>query len=74
MVVAYSIKGDSFVAEKPREWITKIDGTTWEISSDGKHIAVVKPVQPVADATTGHVVVFLQNFVDELRRKAPLPR
>jgi hypothetical protein len=30
MVVAYSIKGDSFVAEKPREWITKIDGTTWE--------------------------------------------
>jgi hypothetical protein len=31
-------------------------------------------VQTVAEAKPEHSIVFVQNFFDELRRRAPLPR
>src|SRR5262249_37321272 len=40
MAVAYTAKGDTFVTEKPRVWLAKLDGTAWDLAPDGKRLAV----------------------------------
>jgi serine/threonine-protein kinase len=74
MAVPYTANGDSFVADKPREWIKELGATMWSLAPDGKRVAILRPVQTVAEAKPEHSIVFVQNFFDELRRRAPLPR
>jgi serine/threonine-protein kinase len=72
MAVSYTVKGDTFVSEKPRVWIAKLGGGThWDLAPDGKHVAVVTPVESAKAPTEDHEVVFLLNFFDELRRRVP---
>jgi Tol biopolymer transport system component len=79
MVVSYSAKGDSFVAEKPREWsglsvaltMGGAVGAQYDVAPDGKHIAVATYAGGSTQQDAGHVI-FLENFVDELQRKVPL--
>ena len=75
MAAAYTAKGDSFAAGKPRVWAEiRIRAAGWgpnyDITPDGKRLAAI-----VADDSTGGKlpahVTFLLNFFDELRRKAP---
>jgi serine/threonine-protein kinase len=77
MVAGYSVKGDSFVSDKAREWspttILRIS-VYWplDLASDGKRF-VVFPVAAYTqgeDNNTVHVTVLL-NFFDELRRRLP---
>jgi serine/threonine-protein kinase len=77
MVAAYTVKGDSFVADKPRVWSEKRiansgpAGTNYDVAPDGKRIAALMPVDaPDVQQSQNHVV-FLENFFDELRRRAP---
>ena len=77
MVAAYTLKGDSFVAGKPRLWCEKRLGgainhrKNVDLAPDGKRFAALMPVEgPHAQQKRSHVV-FLENFSDELRRKAP---
>jgi serine/threonine protein kinase/Tol biopolymer transport system component len=70
MAASYTVKGDTFVAEKSRVWIAKLGGSQWDLSADGKRVVVVTPVES-AEAPKEHEVVFLENFFDELRRKVP---
>jgi serine/threonine-protein kinase len=81
MAVAYTVKGDAFVADKPRVWIAKagfvsgaVDATmgVWDLAPDGTRAAVLTPVESADAPTQEHEVVFLQNFLDELRRRVPL--
>jgi serine/threonine protein kinase/Tol biopolymer transport system component len=72
MAASYSVKGDTFVAEKPRVWIAKVGGTQWDLAPDGKRVAVLTPVQSAEAPEQEHEVVFLENFFDELRRRAPV--
>lgn len=79
MAVGYTVSGDAFVADKPRVWIGALGGAptitlapVWDLAKDGTRVLVVTPAES-ADATKAeHHVVFLQNFLDELRRKVPL--
>jgi serine/threonine-protein kinase len=71
MVASYTVKGDRFIAEKPRVWLAKLGGTDFDLSPDGKHLAVVAPVETLQALKPDHIVVFLQNFFDELRRRVP---
>jgi Tol biopolymer transport system component len=78
MVASYSAKGDSFVVEKPREWsglsvaltMGGAMGAQYDVAPDGKRIAV-GTYAGSATQDAGHVI-FLENFIDELQRKAPL--
>ena len=77
MVAAYTVKGDSFVADKPRVWSEKQLGGTVnavrnvDLAPDGKRIVALMPVgTPDAPRAQNHVI-FLENFFDELRRKVP---
>jgi serine/threonine protein kinase/Tol biopolymer transport system component len=79
MAASYSAKGDSFVAEKPREWSSLsvaltmggAVGAQYDIAPDGKRIAVGTYTGGSTQQDSGHVI-FLENFVDELQRKVPL--
>ena len=77
MAVAWTAKGDRFVAEKPRVWLAKLGafragfGTAWDLAPDGKRLAVVTPAETPGAPKQDHEVVMLLNFSDELRRRVP---
>jgi serine/threonine protein kinase/Tol biopolymer transport system component len=71
MAVSYTVKGDTFVSDKPRVWIEKLDAQ-WDLAPDGKRVVVVTPVESAEAPKQEHEVVFLENFFDELRRRVPL--
>jgi serine/threonine protein kinase/Tol biopolymer transport system component len=79
MVASYSAKGDSFVAEKPREWsglsvaltMGGAVGAQYDVAPDGNRLAVATYAGGSTQQDAGHVI-FLENFVDELQRKVPI--
>jgi hypothetical protein len=68
---ATTVKGNSFVADKPRVWLAKPGGTDFDLSPDGNRLAVVTPVATTEAPKPEHEVVFLENFFDELPRRVP---
>jgi serine/threonine protein kinase/Tol biopolymer transport system component len=77
MVANYTVRGDSFVADKPRVWSEKRIADVgflpnYGLAPDGKRVVALMPVEtPEVQQARNHVI-FLENFVDELRRKVPL--
>ncbi|HUA62626.1 MAG TPA: protein kinase [Verrucomicrobiae bacterium] len=71
MVVSYTVKGDAFVAEKPRVWIAGIDETMWDLAPDGKRVLLVARAESPESPKQEHEVVFLENFFDYLRQRVP---
>jgi serine/threonine-protein kinase len=79
MVVSYTVKGDSFVADKPRVWsgqslalaLSGAVGAQYDVFPDGKRIAAATYAGGPTQQDAGHVI-FLENFIDELQRKIPL--
>jgi Tol biopolymer transport system component len=75
MVVGYTVQGESFVADKPRAWTARLAGLGgFDVAPDGKRIVVLLPATPPEAPRPDHTVVLLQNFLDELRRRAPADR
>jgi hypothetical protein len=75
MTVSYTAKGDSFEADKPRVWLSKLGGATaFDLAPDGKRIAALLPVDTPEAPKADHEVVILFNFFDELRRRVPLTK
>jgi serine/threonine protein kinase len=80
MAVAYTAKGDRFVAEKPRVWLAKPGrfnagfDRSWDLAPDSKRVAVVTPAETPGTPKQDHEVVMLLNFFDELRRRVPLAK
>ena len=77
MAVGYTVNGESFVPDKPRVWLPKVGegngpDAMWDLAPDGKRVAVVTQVSTPEAPKAEHVVVVLQNFVDELRRRVPV--
>ena len=78
MVVAYTVKGDVFVADKPRVWsdrrLLEVQQRNLDITPDGSRFVVSMPLDaPEAQRAQNHVI-FLENFGDELRRRFPSPK
>jgi serine/threonine protein kinase/Tol biopolymer transport system component len=76
MVAAYTVKGDSFVADKPRVWLEKqlggVPNKNVDLAADGKRIIALMPVETAEAQKAQSHVIFLENFFDELRRKVPV--
>jgi hypothetical protein len=76
MVAAYTVKGHSFLPEKPRMWSANAlaNAGSWgnyDLSADGKRLAALMPSGgPEVQRTQNHIIVLL-NFFDELRRRVP---
>jgi serine/threonine-protein kinase len=77
MVTAYTVNGDSFVAEKQLEWSQKqlaepgIAGVNYAVAPDGKRIAALMPTEALVAQKAQSHVIFLENFFDEVRRRVP---
>jgi hypothetical protein len=72
---SYTVKGDAFMAEKPRVWLAQLGGAPsgdWDLSPDGKRLAVVTPEGTADGPKQDHEIVMLQNFAEELQRKVPV--
>jgi serine/threonine-protein kinase len=76
MVAAYAVKGDSFLADKPRMWSVKQLGgdigagrLNVDLAPDGKRIAALMPVETAEEQKAQNHVIFLLNFSDEVRRR-----
>jgi hypothetical protein len=77
MAVKYTVKGDSFDAERPTVWAPKLGGvggvrSAWDLAPDGKRVVVLTPVESAEAPKQEHEIVMLLNFFDELRRKVPV--
>ena len=72
MAVSYTVNGDVFIPDRPRVWLsTGQINSEFDLSPDGKRlITVVSTQQAAAAPQLEHDIVFLQNFFDELRRRA----
>jgi Tol biopolymer transport system component len=76
MVVSYTTKGDSFVPDKPRLWSEKRLADTGflqnlDIYPDGKRFIVLMSAEEPGQQRGNNEVIFLENFFDEVRRRAP---
>ena len=74
MVTSYTVKGDLFVADKPRVWSEKKTAnlgvlTNFDLAPDGKRVAALMPAETAEDQNARSHVVFLENFFDEVRRR-----
>ena len=69
MSVTYKVNGDVFVPDKPRVLVEKA-GRQWDVAPDGR-LALVEAVesQPGIAPAAEHHVVFLQHFMDEVKRR-----
>jgi hypothetical protein len=80
MVAGYTVQSDSFAADKPRLWSEKTLVNTFmtsrnvDLASDGKRVVALMPAEGPEAQQSQHHVVFLENFFDELRRRAPVKR
>ena len=71
MAVSYSVRGGTFVPEKPRVWIAKLGGTMWDLAPDGKRVLVAAAIRSSGAPEHEHEVVFLENIFDYLRQRVP---
>ena len=77
MAAAFTVKGDSFVADKPRVWSEKqiggaVGSRNVDLATDGKRIVVLMPVETTEAQKAQSHLIFLENFSDEVRRKVPV--
>jgi serine/threonine-protein kinase len=75
MVTTYKDTGGSFVAGMPQAWSSRELGDTgvlpnFDVSANGKRIAVLTPVIHSEDRQSLNHVTFLLNFSGEVRRRA----
>jgi len=72
MAVGYTVRGDSFVAERPRVWAANVRGAGgFDLAPDGKRVAMFVPLATKDASQRENTVVVVLNFFDELRRRAP---
>ena len=78
MVAGYTVQGDAFFPEKPRLWSEKALAVGFsknvDLAPDGKRFVALMPTEGLETQPSQHHVVFLENFFDELRRRAPVKR
>jgi serine/threonine-protein kinase len=77
-VAAYTVRGEVFVADKPRIWSeTRLAnainlGSNYNLAPDGARVVVFTPSEASGAQKAQNQVIFLQHFFDELRRRVPL--
>jgi hypothetical protein len=74
MVANYVVRGESFMADKPRVWFGKKLANlgltiNLDLAPDGKRLAVLMPAEnPEPRETQSHIKI-ATNYFDEIRRR-----
>jgi len=74
MVANYTVKGETFVADKPRPWFGKQLaniglGGNFDLAPDGKRFVVLMPAEGPEPREAQNHVKLVVNFFDEVRRR-----
>src|SRR5262249_51412483 len=74
MVATYTVKGETFVADKPRLWSGKQLATVgmggnFDLAPDGKRLVVLMPAESPEPRESQNHVKIVVNFFDEIRRR-----
>ena len=74
MVANYTIRGATFVADKPRLWSEKRIAnlglaTNFDLAPDGKRFTVLMPAESPEPRETQNHVTLVWNFFDDVRRR-----
>ena len=74
MVANYTVKGESFVADKPGVWSGKQLANiglspNFDLAPDGKRFVVLTPAESPEPRETQSHVSLVVNFFDEVRRR-----
>jgi serine/threonine-protein kinase len=74
MVANYTVKGESFVAGKPRVWFGKQLASTgqavnYDLAPDGNRFLVLMPAESAQPQEAQNHVILVVNFFDEIRRR-----
>jgi serine/threonine-protein kinase len=74
MMASYSVRGGSFVSNKPRVWssrqLAEIGMSyNFDLAPDGKRLVIVTPVEGQLGRETQSHVTMIVNFFDEVRRR-----
>jgi hypothetical protein len=79
MVTDYEGKSESFVPGKPRLWSDQqlhdvSSMMNYDLAPDGKRFAIIPELKAPAEEKGNVHLTFLENFFDELRRRAPVTK
>jgi serine/threonine-protein kinase len=74
MVANYTVKGESFIPDKPRVWVSKQISNVGlaanlDLAPDGKHFIVLMPAESTKLGEKQSHVTLIVNFFDEVRRR-----
>ncbi|MET0211843.1 MAG: hypothetical protein ABW292_02520 [Vicinamibacterales bacterium] len=76
----YVDRGDSLTVEQPQLWSQErladlgvAGAQNFDLAPDGRRVAAIMPAPGASGQDRRHRVVFLDNFLDELRRRVPAP-
>ena len=74
MVANYTVKGDSFIPQRPRLWYGKRIanvGNNWnlDLAPDGRRFVVLMPAEVAEARESQSHVTLVMNFFDEVRRR-----
>jgi serine/threonine-protein kinase len=74
MVASYTVKEETFVADKPRVWFGKQLANTgltanFDLAPDGKRFVVLMPADSPEPRETQSHITLVVNFFDEVRRR-----
>jgi len=77
MVTTYAVRGDTFVADRPRLWSDARLANTgmtpnFDLAPDGRRFVVLMPAEGAGPPDVQSHVTLVVNFFDELRRIAPV--
>jgi serine/threonine protein kinase/Tol biopolymer transport system component len=77
MVAGYTVKGDTFVTDKPHVWSEKqLAGVglsrNYDVAPDGKRVVALMTAETQDAKAAQNHVIFLLNFADEVRRRVPV--
>jgi serine/threonine-protein kinase len=74
MVASYTVKGDSFILDKPRLWwsgekLADVGRVIYDLAPDGNRIAALMAAETPDERKGQNHVTFLLNFFDYLRQR-----
>jgi serine/threonine-protein kinase len=77
MVANYTVKGDSFIPQRPRPWYGKRianigNAANLDLAPDGRRFVALMPVEVAESRESRSHVTLLMNFFDEVRRRVAL--
>ncbi len=69
----FTVLGSEALFELPEGTLTNNYSFPFEVSADGERFLMTRAARPRAPVTNQSTVIMVQNWLEELRRRVPVP-